>query len=242
MRTDDSRKDSFTIHVVLASSLTVLREGMKRILHPQYDIRVMAEVSHASEILSNENLLMADVLVVIAHPTNMGGTDCLERLRKANPSLKLIIIARSPSLHQILNMLRGGVRGLLDAGCAANQLPAAIRAVSSGRLYMHEEVGRLVAADLGEVSKDFTHRSLTQREFEIFEHLAVGDKVSEIATRLGISIKTVSTHKSRLMEKMGIRSHSQLIQYAVANGLFNGLADRRIDKDPQSLRALDRSD
>lgn len=242
MRTDDSRKDSFAIQVVLASSLTVLREGMKRILHPQYDIQVMAEVNHVSEVLSNENLLRADVLVVMAHPTDVGGTDYLEHLRKANPSLKLILITRSPSLHQVLIMLRGGVRGLLDAGCAASQLPVAIRAVFSGRLYMHEEVGRLVAADLGELGKDFTHRSLTQREFEIFKHLAIGDKVSEIATRLGISIKTVSTHKSRLMEKMGIHSHSQLIQYAVANGLFNGLGDRRIDMDPQSLRALDRSD
>jgi DNA-binding NarL/FixJ family response regulator len=86
---------------------------------------------------------------------------------------------------------------------------------------MHEEVGRLVAADFGDIGKDYTHRSLSQREFEIFKHLAAGQKVSEIASELGISIKTVSTHKSRLMEKMGMHSHSQLIQYAVANSLFD---------------------
>ena len=86
---------------------------------------------------------------------------------------------------------------------------------------MHEEVGRLVAADLNELGKDYTHRSLTRREFDIFKRLAAGEKVSEIAMQLGISVKTVSTHKSRLMQKMDIHSYSQLVQYAVANSLFD---------------------
>lgn len=209
------------ISVVLVSSLTVLREGMKRILHPQEDIRVIAELGDVDELLSDDRLLTVDVLVVVSHPTGTAGTDCLARLRDERPALKLIVISHTPSLQQVLAFLRGGVRGLLDANCAASQLPTAIRVVSSGRLYMHEEVGRLVAADLNEVGKDHTHRSLTQREFEIFKHLVAGQKVSEIAAQLGISIKTVSTHKSRLMEKMGIQSYSQLVQYAVANFLFD---------------------
>jgi DNA-binding NarL/FixJ family response regulator len=212
------------ISVVLASKLAVLREGMKRILMPQEDIDVIATVEHALDVMSSEALLRADVLVVVAHPVTADGQDYLLHLRQGNPALRVIIIARFADLQQIMEVIRAGVRGLLHTSCAANHLPDAIRAVSSGRLYMHEEVSGLLASGLGDLGKDHTHRSLTQREFEIFLKLAEGQKVSEIAAQLGISIKTVSTHKSRLMDKMGMKSQSQLIQYAVANKLFDTAA------------------
>ncbi|RYE73353.1 MAG: response regulator transcription factor [Oxalobacteraceae bacterium] len=210
-----------SITVVLASKLTVLREGMKRILLPQDDIDVIAEVDHAREVLFNETFLQADVIVAVVDPIMNGGNDFLLLLPRQSPLLRVIIITRAPTVAQILAILRAGVRGVLDTSCAANNLPAAIRAVSSGRLYMHEEVSRLVAADISGFGKDHTHTALTQRELDVLMKLAAGHKVSEIAVELGISIKTVSTHKARLMEKMGFTTLSQVIQYAIANRLFD---------------------
>ena len=209
------------ITVVLASRLTILREGMKRILLPQGDIEVIGEVDHACEVFSHESYLQADVIVAVVDSTMNGGGDFLLHLPKQNPLLRVIVIMRSPTVHQILSILRAGVRGLLDTSCAANNLPAAIRAVSSGKLYMHEEVSRLVAANISEFGRDHTHTALTQRELDVLMKLAAGHKVSEIALEFGISIKTVSTHKARLMEKMGFTTLSQVIQYAIANHLFD---------------------
>lgn len=211
------------ITVVLVSGLSILREGMKRILLQQDDIEVVAEVSHVHEVPCNEALRLADVVVVVVNPTSSEGNDYLLSLRRENPSLRIIIITRSPTLHQILSILRAGVRGLLNASCAANHLPCAIRAVSSGKLYLQEEVSRLIATDLGELGRDHTHTALTPRELEVFMKLAAGHKVSEIGLALGINIKTVSTHKARLMEKMGFTTSSQIIQYAIVNDMFDTL-------------------
>lgn len=208
------------ISVVLASRLNIIREGMKRIILQQEDMKVVAEVRHTKEVLAQEGAGDADV-VVVAHPSASGGNDYLAYLRQECPALRVIVVARSPTLPEILAALRMGVRGLLNSSCAVGHLPAAIRAVASGKIYLHDEISRLVAADLKEVWKDHTHKSLTAREFEIFMRLAVGCKVTEIATELAISVKTVSTHKARLMEKMRIVSTSQLIQYAIVNKMFD---------------------
>lgn len=215
------------IRVMLASSLTVLREGMKRILSQQDDIDVIAEVKDVLDLLSDERLAQADVLIMVGLSPAGDTVQCLLHLRQRKPSLQVVFVARSPNLHQVLSIIGTGVRGFLAASSAATHLPAAIRAVSSGRIYLHDEMSSLVATDLNKIGKDRTHRSLTHREFEIFLLLATGTKVSEIASRLGISVKTVSTHKSRMMEKMDMRSVSQLVQYAIVHGVFEAQTQER---------------
>jgi DNA-binding NarL/FixJ family response regulator len=192
---------------------------MKRILSQCNDIEIVGEVNHASEYFTAESLPCAQV-IVLAYPGAMLGTDELLQLQKSCPELRVIIVVRFSTLYQVLSAFKMGVHGMLNASCAASHLPAAIRAVSSGKIYMHEQVSSLLVADLDEIKKDHTHKSLTQREMDIFLRLAAGKKISDIAAELGISVKTVSTHKARVMEKMGMSSSSQLIQYAIVNSLF----------------------
>jgi len=208
------------INVVLVSNLMLLREGAKRILSPQEGIDVIAEIEYLRDVLSNKKLAQADVLVVIADAATMEGSEQLIHLRREHPSLHVMILLRFPTLHQVLAILRSGVRGLLSADSSATQLPAAIRTISSGRLYLNEELTRLLIPDFEEIGKDYTHKALSQRELEVFLRLAAGNKVTEIAGQLGISIKTVSTHKTRLMEKMRMTTFSQIVQYAIAYGLY----------------------
>lgn len=207
------------ISVVLASPLPVLREGMKRVLHNQRDIAVVAEVSGTHEVYADEKMLHANVLVIVAHPPSTSSVADLLHLKRRNPKLGVIVIMRSPSVPQVLAVLRSGVRGLLNSSCEADHLPNAIRAVSSGRLYMHEEVSKVVAAGIGQFRKDHTHHALSKRELDVFLRLASGSRISEIAAQLGISAKTVSTHKARMMEKMGLTSTSQIVQYAIVHDL-----------------------
>lgn len=207
------------ISVVLVSNLPVLREGMKRILQHDEDIDVVAEIHAAKESLAGRQLL-ADVIVIAGHPL-AEGHDYLLNIRREFPSLQIVVVTRFPSPHQILSAVRVGVRGFMDACSAASHLADAIRAVASGRLYMHEAISRVLSANSGTLETDHAHSMLTPRELDIFMKLAAGMKVSEIAEQLGISIKTVSTHKTRLMEKMALTSSSQIVQYAIANRLFD---------------------
>jgi len=207
------------IKVVIASNLPVLREGAKRILSQQMDIDVIAEVGHVREVLLDCTLLRADVLIVVADSSSVDGKECLLQLHQECPALRIMILLRFPTLQQIMSILRTGVSGLLSASSAASHLATAIRAISSGRLYLNDELTRLLIPDQSSLGKDYTHKSLTDRELEIFLKLAAGRKVSEIAVQLGISIKTVSTHKSRLMDKMNMTSYSQIVQYALAYGM-----------------------
>lgn len=209
------------IDVLLVSRLTVLREGMKRILQAQDDIMVIAELKHVFDVLADKRLLQANILVAAAIPAMGDAQDFFLQLRRENAKVRTVLIAPKAKVHELAGILRSGVHGLISASSAASHLPAAIRAVSRGRPYIDEDVARLLAADPDSLGKDHTHKSLTQRELEIFRRLVVGQKVSTIALELGISVKTVSTHKSRLMEKMAMTSESQLIQYAVANSLVD---------------------
>ncbi|MGI4719738.1 MAG: LuxR C-terminal-related transcriptional regulator [Janthinobacterium lividum] len=207
------------ISVVLVSNLMVLREGMKRILQHDDDIDVVAEIHAAKESLRDRQLL-ADVVVIAGQPMDEGH-DYLLYLRQEFPSLQIVIVTRFPSPHQIVSAVRVGVRGFMDACSATSHLGEAIRTVASGRLYMHEAISSVLSANSGKLDTDHAHNRLTPRELDIFMRLATGTKVSEIAEKLGISIKTVSTHKTRLMEKMRLTSSSQIVQYAIMNRLFD---------------------
>jgi DNA-binding NarL/FixJ family response regulator len=205
--------------VVLVSKLSIIREGMKRILSACDDIEVVGEANYATEYFTTGKVPCAQV-IILAYPGRIIANEELSQLQKKCPELRVIIVVHFSTLHQVLSAFKMGVHGLLNASCAASHLPAAIRAVSSGKIYMHEQVSSLIVADLDEINKDHTHKSLTHREMEIFLRLAAGRKISDIAAELGISAKTVSTHKARVMEKMGMNSSSQLIQYAIFNSLF----------------------
>lgn len=207
------------IKVVIASHLEVLREGTKRVLLGQGDIDVIAEVAHLGELASNKMLVGVDVLIVVADTASQDGNEHLLHLQQERPSLRVVILLRFPTLQQILSILRTGVHALISANSAASHLPTAVRAISSGRLYLNDELMRLLVSDYRDINKDYTHKSLSERELEIFLKLAGGHKVGEIASQLGISIKTVSTHKARLMEKMQMTNFSQIVQYALAYGL-----------------------
>lgn len=208
------------ISVVLASHLLVIREGMKRILLAATDIDIVGETNCLPELLSNPGFPPAQVAVV-ANPSFKGMAEMLLKCKETCPSTKIIVVTHSATLPQIISTVQHGACGLLSAKCTASHLPAAIRAVSSGRVYMHENVSSVIGSSLHALTRDHTYKSLTEREMEIFMKLAIGLKSTEIASQLGISVKTVSTHKGRLMEKLGINSFSQLVQYAIANGLFD---------------------
>ena len=208
------------INVMLASNLFIMREGMKRILHSQNDINVIAEVAHFKDLKICDDSNVRHVVVIIQpFYYHEGSVNLLEYLLDRWPKLRIVLVTKSSSLQQLRATLQAGAHGLLSSTCAPTHLLDAIRAVNAGKFYLNEEISEIIGPALYSSESLDRNMSLTDRELDVLKRLSVGEKVSKIATDLGISPKTVSSHKLHIMEKTGVASFSELIQYAMKRGV-----------------------
>lgn len=204
------------INVTLASNLFVLREGMKHLLYPHSDIRVVTEVTHYNDLINGADDIGKNILVIVQPFYYQDGYgSLLERLLHKWPRLRVLIITKSLSIQQLRAPLRAGAHGLLSSTCAPSHLLEAIRAVSSGKMYINDELSEIIAPAIRSSNLSDRNERLTERELDILERLVSGQRISKIAEDLRISPKTVSSHKLHIMEKTGVRTFSELIQYAI---------------------------
>lgn len=209
------------INVILASSLLIMREGLKHILQGLPDIQVVGESDFAKvEYTTNPYAEYSDAVAIVTYPDgNDEGENTHLSLFRDCPLIKVIVIAQHDSVPQILSALRIGARGLLSAGFGTQMLPAAIRSVAQGHIFLNDEIAAVLAKSSKEIKIPRSDVKLTGREAQIFERIAKGGRVCSIAAELNISKKTVSTHKTRLMEKLGTENISELIQYAIKENI-----------------------
>ncbi|GAB3472418.1 response regulator transcription factor [Massilia terrae] len=205
--------------VGLASSISLLREGMKRIISWHDDLTVAGEYTCFEELCFHEPSNGEEVLV-IANPFGALNETILAAIRHRLPACQLIMIGHRDAMKHGLNGFASEVRGLLTNDCSPESLPDAIRTVAAGRVYVNESVSELFANDAKLLKTARHHANLTKREFEILAQLCQGKKCTNIGAELGISVKTVSTYKARILEKIGMSSVPELIQYAMSIGLL----------------------
>jgi len=206
--------------VILTSSLFLLREGMKHILSKHRDIHIAGVFSRVADLCARTTHHPEEI-IVFAEPTSDLTGETLRRLGRQCPSMKTIIIAKADDMRARFEELKLGVRGILAAENVASGLPDAIRMVHAGKAYVSVELLDLFAqqAQLKSASEAFA--SLSEREQEIFACIAAGKRNRTIGSELAISCKTVSTHKMRLMDKLGVHSVPELVQYALQTGLID---------------------
>jgi two-component system invasion response regulator UvrY len=210
------------INVILVNKLFLLREGIRRILHAHADIKIVAEATGDTTFPGAvEKTYNVGLVAIIAHPfhNTIAESICGELMRTW-PDIKIVVVAQGNSIFQVVSALRIGARGVLTAGPAIRELPDAIRRVSAGHIYVSEEISCLLARNIGSVAVSGRPVRLTERELEILTRLAVGQRVSMIGVDLGISVKTVSTHKTRLMLKLGVKNQFELVHYAIECNLI----------------------
>jgi DNA-binding NarL/FixJ family response regulator len=204
------------INVVLASNLPVLREGMRRILGRSEDIFVIAELSEQTEIYRDDIRELTHVLVV-AEPFHADELYIFVRkLRIELPLVKVVLIANFPTLHNVLAAMRAGVNSFLCSSHTIACLPVAVRSAAAGKTYVHEEISDRLSQASRSLVGALEKSSLSEREIQVFKRIAQGQKSSNIASDLGISIKTVYTHRTRIMEKTGALTVAELVQSAIS--------------------------
>jgi DNA-binding NarL/FixJ family response regulator len=206
--------------VILASSLSLLREGMKGILSTENDIRVAGVFSCVKDLCARTKY-HRDEIIVFADPVFDLNEETLREISVRFPPLKTIMIARTKTMRPRLEELGEGTRGMLAAECTASCLPDAIRTVNSGKAYVSVELLDLFFQPAQLKSFSAAYESLSERELEIFARIAAGKRNCAISSELDISSKTVCTHKARIMEKLGVRSVPELVQYALRTGLID---------------------
>jgi DNA-binding NarL/FixJ family response regulator len=208
------------IRILIADDHTIMREGLKRILDGIEDIEVVGEAVDGHDTLAKARLGNFDVLLMDLSMPGRSGVDLIRQIKDEMPKLPILILTMHEEEQYAVRAIRAGARGYLTKESAGTQLVTALRKVASGRPYISIEVAEQLAMSAMPADSDLPHTSLSDREFEVFSHLVAGKSITEIADLLHLSVKTVSTHKTRIMLKMERNTLSDLVQYAIAHKLL----------------------
>ncbi len=207
------------IRVFIADDHAVVRRGVLQILEDVPDIVVAGEAGSGRDALRGVQETAPDVLVLdIAMPEG-GGLEVLAQVRSLRPNLRILILSIYPEKQYAIRALKAGAAGYLTKESAPEELVAAIRKAAQGGTYVSQTLAEKLAGELkGEAPKE-PHETLSDREYQVVQLLAAGKTVSEIAADLSLSVKTVSTYRARVLEKLGLKSTAEIIRYAIEQGL-----------------------
>lgn len=207
------------MRVLLADDHAVVRRGLQQIIATRGTWKVAGEAASGKELLALLPNVDADVLVLDVSMGDGSGIDLLSSIRQLRPSLPVLMLSMHGEEHYALRALRAGAQGYVQKDRPPEEIIAAIERVGARRTHVSEAVMEQMAATISGARNAHPHELLSRREFQVFQLIAGGRSVSDIASLLHISAKTVSTYRTRIMEKTGFRTNAEVIAYAVRNGL-----------------------
>jgi DNA-binding NarL/FixJ family response regulator len=205
--------------ILIADDHPMVRAGLRSMLSERYPDDI-GEAASGSEALEKLNSGHWDLLILDISLPDRSGMDVLQDVRTNHPTVKVLILSVYPERQYALSVLKGGASGYLAKECAPKDLLDAVRTILQGRRYVGQEAAELLVTD-GSASDQPKHARLSQREFQIFRKLAGGISVTNIGNELSLSVKTVSTYRSRILEKMSLASNADMTIYAVRNNLVD---------------------
>ena len=208
------------IRVAIVDDHAIVRAGLKQFLSEFIDIRVVAEASNGRDALDIVRNELADVILLDISMPDQSGVDALAAIKARSPELPVLILSSFPEEHYAMTLIRQGAAGYLRKDCDPDEIAKAIRTVVQGRRYITGTLAERLAAGLMSVDDKPVHEQLSEREFQVFLRLAKGETIGHIAESIFLSVKTVSTYRTRLMEKMALESNSDLTYYALKSGLI----------------------
>jgi DNA-binding NarL/FixJ family response regulator len=207
------------IRIVIADDHTIVREGLKQMLTAVADFKVVGEASNGQEVLSRLRELDFDLLLLDMSMPGRSGTELIRQVKSEHPKLRILVLTMHEEQQYAVRAIKAGASGYLTKESAPDLLVSAIRKIASGGLFITAGVAEQLAMDAMPQSAGPPHLTLSDREFQVMRLLVAGISVTEIAEQLHLSVKTISTHKARLMEKMNLATQADLVRYAMANNL-----------------------
>ncbi len=209
------------IRLVLADDHAIVREGLKRIVGEAGDLQVVGEAADGGEVMQRVRELEFDLLVLDLSMPGRSGMELIKLVKAEKPRLRILVLSMHQETQYAVRAIKAGASGYLTKESAPAQLVQALHKIAGGGAYISAEVAEQLA--LGAMpggNAASPHESLSHREFEVMRRLAAGESVTDIATALNLSVKTVSTHKANLMAKLGLHNPTELVRYALKHGLI----------------------
>lgn len=209
------------IRVLIADDHAVVRQGLKQILGDTPTMLVAGEATNGQEVLAKVRAETWDVVVLDISMPDRNGLDVLKELKAERPKLPVLMLSMYPEDQYAMRALKAGASGYLAKDSAADELVRAIQRVVAGGRYVSPHLAEKLAFEIGADSSKLPHETLSDREFQVLRLIAAGKSAKDIAAELSLSVKTVSTYRARLLEKMGLGSNAELIHYAIQNHLVD---------------------
>lgn len=209
-----------TMNILIADDHQIVRKGLQLIIAHRPEWQITGEAASSAELYSALAASAFDVLVLGLRLRGESGLDILSRVRREHPSLPVLILSREPEEQYALPVLRAGAGGYVQKDATAEEIIDAIERVALGRRWVSRAVAEQLANEFASPHEMRPHERLSARELEVFHRIAVGETVSSIAKAMSLSVKTISTYRTRILEKTGFHTNADIVAYAVRNDLL----------------------
>jgi two-component system invasion response regulator UvrY len=208
------------INVVIADDHTMVRHGLKQILDAESEIAVVGEAQSGDEVLDLVRGQTVDVIVLDITMPGKNGLETLKELRRIKPEISVIVLSMHPKDQYAVRVLKAGAAGYISKESAPDELVSAIRKASLGEKYIGPDVAELLANYIERGVSDEPHKMLSDREYEVLRHIASGKGITQISEMMDLSVKTISTYRSRIVSKTGLASNAEMTRYAIEHSLI----------------------
>ena len=208
------------IKILIADDHTLFRKGLKHILSEYPDMVVTDEASNGQEVLDKIWHNDYDMVLLDITMPGMTGLDALKQLKNDKPKLPVLVLSMHPEEQYAVRVIRAGASGYLRKESAPDELITAIQKISGGRKYITSSLAERLADDM-EPTTENPHDTLSDREFEVFRMIAAGKTIKQIAEALFLNARTISTYRSRILEKMQMKTNAELIHYAIKHQILD---------------------
>ena len=207
------------IRILIADDHTVVREGLRQIIAETPDMTIADEAVDGHEVLNKALRNDYDVVVLDITMPGINGLDVLKQIKTQKPKLPILVLSMHPEEQYAVRVIKAGASGYLTKESASEELVDAIRTASAGRKYITPSLGEKLAYSLRIGAEKLPHEILSDREYQVMHMIASGKTVKKIADELFLSEKTISTYRTRILEKMNMKNNAELTHYAIKHGL-----------------------
>jgi two-component system invasion response regulator UvrY len=207
------------IRILIADDHAIVRHGLKQIIEDSGEMRVVAEAGSGIEALRKIRETDCDVVLLDISMPDMSGIDVLKQSHAERPQLPILILSIYPEDQYATRLIKAGAAGYMTKESAPAEVVQALLRVAGGKKYISPAVAEMLANELGTDENKLPHQTLSDREYQIFLLLASAKTVTEIADALALSVKTISTYRSRILEKMNLHNNAELMRYAIDHRL-----------------------
>ena len=209
------------IRVLLADDHAIVRTGLREILESTGDIVVVAEAGNGHDVLAKVRETELDIAVLDLSMPGRSGIELIKLVKAERPRLKVLVLSMHSEEQYAVRAVRSGASGYLTKESAPDELVAAIRRIAGGGAYISPETAERLVLDSGAAGDGLPHTHLSNREYEVFRMIVAGRSITDIGAALNLSVKTISTHKARILQKMSVTSEAELVRYAVKHLLID---------------------